>query len=57
MVWGMSIPSNFGEFWPDGDFEGLANSGLARVADGFCLMSGWAVVVGKPLSFDRVTRQ
>jgi hypothetical protein len=21
MVWGMSIPSTFGEFWPDGDFE------------------------------------
>lgn len=21
MVWGMSLPSNFGEFWPDGDFE------------------------------------
>jgi len=22
MVWGMSLPSNFGEFWPEGDFEG-----------------------------------
>jgi hypothetical protein len=21
MVWGMSLPGNFGEFWPDGDFE------------------------------------
>jgi hypothetical protein len=23
MVWGMSIPSSFGDFWPEGDFEGL----------------------------------
>ncbi|GLR47802.1 imm11 family protein [Sphingomonas astaxanthinifaciens] len=22
MVWGMSLPSTFGEFWPDGEFEG-----------------------------------
>lgn len=21
MVWGMNLPSSFGEFWPDGDFE------------------------------------
>jgi hypothetical protein len=27
MVWGMSIPSNFGEFWPDGDFEGVDQAG------------------------------
>jgi hypothetical protein len=23
MVWGMSLPSTFGEFWPDGSFEGV----------------------------------
>jgi hypothetical protein len=23
MVWGMSIPSSFGDFWPEGEFEGL----------------------------------
>jgi hypothetical protein len=22
MVWGMALPKNFGEFWPDGDFAG-----------------------------------
>jgi hypothetical protein len=22
MVWGMGLPESFGEFWPDGDFEG-----------------------------------
>lgn len=22
MVWGMNLPSRFGEFWPDGDFKG-----------------------------------
>jgi hypothetical protein len=22
MVWGMNLPSGFGEFWPEGDFEG-----------------------------------
>lgn len=22
MVWGMNLPSGFGEFWPDGEFEG-----------------------------------
>jgi hypothetical protein len=27
MVWGMSLPSSFGEFWPDGDFEGETESG------------------------------
>jgi hypothetical protein len=26
MVWGMNLPSSFGEFWPDGDFEGESNS-------------------------------
>lgn len=25
MVWGMSIPSSFGDFWPDGQFEGHGN--------------------------------
>ena len=23
MVWGMSIPSSFGDYWPEGDFESL----------------------------------
>lgn len=27
MVWGMGVPSNFGEFWPDGNFEGLDKNG------------------------------
>ena len=27
MVWGMNLPSTFGEFWPDGDFEGETESG------------------------------
>lgn len=31
MVWGMSLPRTFGEFWPDGDFEGTDASG----ADGW----------------------
>jgi hypothetical protein len=22
MVWGMNLPDSFGEFWPDGEFEG-----------------------------------
>ncbi|MEO8374825.1 MAG: DUF1629 domain-containing protein [Sphingomonas bacterium] len=27
MVWGMDIPSSFGEFWPEGDFEGVDERG------------------------------
>ena len=26
MVWGMNLPSAFGEFWPDGEFEGWSAS-------------------------------
>ncbi|GGC25971.1 hypothetical protein GCM10011371_11940 [Novosphingobium marinum] len=26
MVWGMALPKGFGEFWPDGDFEGWTDS-------------------------------
>lgn len=26
MVWGMTLPSNFGEFWPDGAFAGWYES-------------------------------
>jgi hypothetical protein len=26
MVWGMALPKGFGEFWPDGDFEGWIDS-------------------------------
>ena len=26
MVWGMAIPTSFGEFWPDGNFEGIDKS-------------------------------
>lgn len=26
MVWGMNLPSSFGEFWPVGDFEGVSES-------------------------------
>lgn len=32
MVWGMALARNFGEFWPDGDFEG-------ELKDGRC---GWS---------------
>src|SRR3954451_18267866 len=28
MVWGMNLPSSFGEFWPDGNFEGETESGI-----------------------------
>lgn len=27
MVWGMGLPSGFGEFWPEGDFEGQIGGG------------------------------
>jgi hypothetical protein len=27
MVWGMNLPSSFGEFWPSGSFEGLIEPG------------------------------
>lgn len=33
MVWGLNLPSSFGEFWPDGDFEGETESAA----------SGWRV--------------
>ncbi|MFZ2997253.1 imm11 family protein [Sphingobium sp.] len=33
MVWGMNLPRAFGEFWPDGDFEGTDASG----ADGWTM--------------------
>jgi hypothetical protein len=33
MVWGMPIPSKFGEFWPDGNFEGELESGVEGWVD------------------------